>query len=225
MNKFFNFYRKGSCKENKIALTFDDGPSKETEKVLDLLKKFNAKATFFIWGKKIKGREKIIKRILREGHEIGNHTHSHKWLIFKSYNFIKKDILSCDIDLEKVGIQTSLFRFPAFKWGLISFIACLKLRKKVIFCDVVSNDWLRPWLRNKNKLIIIKIAPVIKKVIRRTKNGSIINFHDYLQGVGSHKEIIPILEGVLPELKKKKYKFVTVSELLKFKKVNSSTIV
>ena len=59
----FNIFFHGSRKNKKIAITFDDGPSKETEKVLNLLKKYDAKATFFIWGERIKGREKIIERI------------------------------------------------------------------------------------------------------------------------------------------------------------------
>lgn len=216
MNKLFNFYRKGSNKVNKIALTFDDGPSEDTEKVLDILKKFNIKATFFIWAKQIKGREKIIKRILKEGHEIGNHTFSHKHLHFKSYNFVKRDILACDLELQNLGIKTTLFRFPGFKWDLISLAVCLRLKKKVIFCDVVSHDWLRPWLNHKNKKIKIISEPVIKKILKKTKNGSIINCHDYLEGVGRNQKIITILKEVLPSLKRK-YRFVTVSELLNFK--------
>ena len=218
MKKIFNFYRHGSRKENKIALTFDDGPSEETEKVLELLKEYNAKATFFVWTQRIKGREKTIKRILREGHEIANHTHSHKRMIFKSFDFVKKDILKADEELKKQGIKTNLFRFPGFKWGITSFCVCLKLKKKVIFCDVVSQDWLRPWLKKRNPKVRIKLNPVIKRTLRKTKNGSIINLHDYLEGIGRHKEIIPILEKVLPKLKERKYDFVTVSELLNFKK-------
>lgn len=217
MKKIGNFYFYGERNKKEIALTFDDGPSDETKKVLAILEKYNAKATFFIWGQRIKGREEIIKRIIKEGHEIGNHTFSHKWLRFKSKKFIRKDIERCDQELAKFGIKTNLFRFPAFKFGINSIIVCNQLKKKVIFCDVVSNDWLNPWLRTKFKRkTLVKIGKVIKKVVAKTKNGSIINLHDYLEGIGSHKEIIPILKEIMPKLSKKGYKFVTVSKLLNF---------
>ncbi len=212
---FLNIYFHGNKNKNRIALTFDDGPSQETEKVLDILKKYGAKATFFICGQRIKGREKIIKRILKEGHEIGNHTYSHKHLWFKSKAFIEKDIKKCDKELSKFGIKTDLFRFPAFKFGFNSLVVCWKLKKKIIFCDMLSNDWLNPWLKMINKIKEIKIKKVIEKTLNNTKKGSILNFHDYLKGIGRHKEIIPIMEKVVPELKKKKFKFVTVSEILK----------
>ncbi len=211
----FNVYFHGSRKEKRIAITFDDGPSRETGKVLDLLKKYNAKATFFIWGKRIKGREKIIERIKKEGHEFGNHTYSHKRMSFKSKKFIEEDIKKCDAELSKFGIKTNLFRFPGFKFGLNSLLVCWMLKKKMIFADMVSKDWLNPWLKMKNNTKEpVKIDKPIKKTLSKTKNGSILNFHDYLEGIGTHKEIIPILERVLPKLKEKGFEFVTVSELL-----------
>jgi len=211
----FNIYFHGNRKNKKIAITFDDGPSKETEKVLDLLKKYNTKATFFIWGERIKGREKTIERIKKEGHEFGNHTFSHKRMWFKSRKFMKEDIQKYDDELNKFEIKTNLFRFPGFKFGLNSLIVCWKLKKKMIFADMVSNDWLNPWLKMKcNKKGPVKIDKPIQKTLSKTKNGSILNFHDYLEGIGSHKEIIPIMEKVLPKLKEKGFEFVTVSELL-----------
>ncbi len=204
MKKISNMYFQGNRKKNKIALTFDDGPSKETEKVLDLLKKYNAKATFFILGKRIKAREKIIKRINKEGHEIGNHTYSHKRLWFKSKRFAKKNIKKCDKELEKTGMKTNLFRFPGFKIGYCSWLATKELNKKVIFCDVSSLDWKKKGINYS-----------VKKVLNKTKKGSIINLHDYLQGIGKNRKIISILEKILPKLKDK-YKLVTISELLEF---------
>ena len=205
----------GSRKEKKIAITFDDGPAKETVKVLDILKKYDAKASFFIWGERIKGREKIIERIKREGHEFGNHTYSHKRLWFKSSKFIKRDIEKCDEELGRCQIDTDLFRFPGFKFGLISLIVCWKLKKKMIFADMISDDWLNPWLKKEyNKKETIKIDEVINRTLSKTKNGSILNFHDYLEGIGNHEKIIHIMEKVMPKLKEKGFKFVTVSELL-----------
>lgn len=219
MRKIGNWYNRARRNKKQIALTFDDGPSEETKKVLDILKKYNAKATFFIWGQRIKGRENIINRILKEGHEFGNHTFSHKWLWFKRKKVIAEEIIKCDDELSKFGIKTNLFRFPAFRFGINSIIICKRLKKKVIFSDVISNDWLNPWLKKKfKKNEPIKIEKVIKKVLKKTKNGSILNFHDYLEGVGPHNEIIPILEAIMLPLQKRGFKFITISNLLNFGK-------
>ena len=87
------------------------------------------------------------------------------------------------------------------------FRVCKKLEKKIIIYDVVSDDWKKPG-----------IEKIVNKVLRKTKNGSIIDFHDYLEGIGTNEEIIPILKKIIPELKKAGYKMITVSELL----INSS---
>ena len=70
---------------------------------------------------------------------------------------------------------------------------------------MVSNDWLNPWFKIKyNKKEPVKIDKPIRKTLSKTKNGSILNFHDYLEGIGSHKEVIPIMEKVLPKLARNK---------------------
>lgn len=202
MGKIGNLYIHGSRKNNKISLTFDDGPSDETSEILDLLREHDAKATFFIWGQRIKGRESILKRIIKEGHEIGNHSYEHKRLAFKSKRYIERDIKRCDAELSKLNIKTNLFRPPGLSMFYNLFMVCRKLRKKIIACDAISGDW-----RKKG------VGHSVKNILRRTKNGSMLNFHDYIEGIGSNKEIIPILKELLPRLKKK-YEFVTVSELL-----------
>jgi peptidoglycan/xylan/chitin deacetylase (PgdA/CDA1 family) len=204
MKKIGNLYFHGSRDKKEIALTFDDGPSDETKEVLKLLKKYSAKATFFIWGQRIEGREGTIDKIIKEGHEIGNHSYEHKRLAFKSQKYIKNDIQKCDEKLYNFNIKTNLFRPPGLSMFYNLFKVCKRLEKRIIACDIISNDW-----RKKG------IEYSVKRVLDGTKNGSIINFHDYLEGIGTNEEIIPILERVLPELKNK-YKFVTVSELLEF---------
>jgi len=153
--------------------------------------------------------------MIKEGHELANHTYSHKRSIFKTKKFIKKDILRCDEELSKINVKTNLFRFPGFKWGLNGFLICLKLNKKVIFSDSVPKDWMGAQLKKKGFVKRINIRPAIKRTLRKTKNGSIVNLHDYLEGIGRHKEIILLLESVLPKFKNK-FRMVTVSNLLNF---------
>jgi len=214
-------YYHGDKNINNIAITFDDGPSEETLDVLAILKKYDIKATFFIVGKMIKGREKIIEAIKIDGHEFGNHTFSHKRLWFKSKKFIKEDIQKCDDELQRVGIKTNLIRFPGLKYGFNAINVCKFLSKKIIAIDFITLnqfawDWFNPWLK-KIGLINneIKIDGVINGTIKNTRNGSILGFHDYLQEIGPHPELASILEIILPELKKKGFNFLTVSDLLK----------
>lgn len=211
----FNIYFHGDRIIKNIALTFDDGPSQETEIILNILKDYNIKATFFIFGERIRGREKIINKIKKDGHEFGNHTFSHKKMQFKSRKVVETEIKKCDNELSKFGIKTNLFRFPSFKFGLNSLIVCWKLKKKMIFADMISKDWLNPYLKKKyNKKGDININKPINRTLSKTKNGSILNFHDYLDEIGNNKEIIQIMEKVIPKLKEKGFEFVTVSELL-----------
>lgn len=213
-------YFHGDRAKNKIAVTFDDGPSEETLNVLSVLRKNDVKATFFLVGKMVRGREDIIETIKADGHELGNHTFSHKRLWFKSKKFIEDDIRKCDDELRRLGIVTNLIRFPGLKYGHNSLSVCKKLGKLPIFIELLTlnqfaYDWFRPWLKKKGFINgAIKIDMVVEKTIRNTKNGSILGFHDYLQEIGPHPESQLIIEKVIPELKKKGFEFVTVSELL-----------
>ncbi len=211
MKKFGNIYFHGNRELNQIALTFDDGPSYETGGILNLLNQYDARATFFIWGQRINGHEKIIERMIKEGHEIGNHSYNHKRLIFKSQKYIEDDLKKCDEELSKLNIKTNIFRPPYFSFFFNLLKVCKRLEKKIIICDVISNDWKKKGTEY-----------VTKKVLDDTRNSSILNFHDYLKGIGDNEDIIPILENILPKLKEK-YKLVTVSQLLFDKKEISRT--
>ncbi len=195
-----NIYFHGSRKERKIALTYDDSLSEETLGLLKLLKKFNIKATFFIEGKRIEGRENILKKIKKDKHEIGNHTFSHKSLLFKSKKFIEDEIEETD---KLLGIKTKIMRPPYLRIGFNAYNVCKKLGKKIVYCDAISHNW---------RLKGVEYA--VDNVLRKTRNGSIINMHDYLENIGRNKDIIEITKRAIIELKKRHYKFITISNLL-----------
>lgn len=93
-----NYHVKAFCNnpletEKKIALTFDDGPSEFTLEVLELLKKYNAKATFFCIGKNIEKHPEIVKQIIAEGHLVGNHSYSHS----KFFDFYHEDKITNEL--------------------------------------------------------------------------------------------------------------------------------
>lgn len=100
--------------KNVIYLTFDDGPSVITDKVLNILKENNIKATFFVIGNQIKDQEAVVKRIHDEGHGIGLHTYTHKFRIIYSSNeaFIKEMKTSQDEIHRITNITPTIIRFP-----------------------------------------------------------------------------------------------------------------
>ncbi|NLM35754.1 MAG: polysaccharide deacetylase [Clostridiales bacterium] len=126
--------------EKVIYLTFDDGPiPRITEDVLDILKKYEVKANFFVVGKEIKGREHILKRIYEEGHGIGLHTYTHKFSsIYKSdEEFIKEMDATRDLVKEVIGVDTGAIRFPGGSDLMLSQRLLQKLHER----DYRVYDW------------------------------------------------------------------------------------
>ena len=166
--------------EKTIHLTFDDGPVPETTPaLLDLLKSYNAKATFFLIGKNVEKNIDLYNRIRNEGHAVGNHTYSHVsgWRLgFDAY--------VNDIKLASKFIDSKLFRPP---YGKITpkQLKYLKQHYKLVFWDVLSYDFSQK----------ISSQKVLIKVLSGYKDGSIIVFHDSQKALKNVKYVLPkILE-------------------------------
>jgi peptidoglycan-N-acetylglucosamine deacetylase len=185
-----------------VALTFDDGPTPPfTTEVLNILKKHNIKATFFVTGQNANAHHDIIRRIQSEGHEIGNHSWSHPMMKFRSMEFIRKQIESTDRIIRKLGYEGEIhFRSPyAVTSGTLT--KTLKsLNKDNILFNVDPTDWRKP-----------SSAKITKRIMKQVHPGSIILMHD---GGGDRKNTVQALEGVIENLSKDGYEFVTVSGLL-----------
>ena len=186
--------------EKKIAITFDDGPNHTyTPRVLQLLKTYNAKATFFCIGKQVEKHPEILKIINAAGHAIGNHSFSHSTTIgFKSTEEWLDEIKKTDQAIFKVlNHKTDLFRPP---FGVTT--PHLAKAIKVTGHHVIGWN-IRPFdMAIKNPKIILN------RIIKNIKPGSIILLHD------KHGRIEIVLEQLLQFLKKKEYKMVTINELL-----------
>jgi len=177
--------------ENNIWLTFDDGPTPEvTAFILSVLKEENIKATFFLVGEQIEKFPNLVNDILSDGHLIANHSYSHKngWLTSKKKYL--KDIESC----QELMPQNKLFRPP---YGKITTaqISLLKEKYKIILWDVLSWDFSK------------KTTPkrVKQNVLKNTKNGSIIVFHNNQKSFRN----LSGLKETIQELKKQGFCFST----------------
>jgi peptidoglycan/xylan/chitin deacetylase (PgdA/CDA1 family) len=187
--------------ENKIYLTFDDGPTPLiTEWVLGILKKENIKATFFCIGNNIEKHPEIFNKIIEDGHSIGNHTFNH----LKGWKTTSKEYVE-NIDLcssiiqksTKNNLQSSLFRPP---YGRIKPMQTKLLRKKgfkIIMWDILSKDYDQT------------ISP--KKCLENTKkttSGSILVFHDSLK---AQKNLQYTLPKAIKFLKEKGFIFDSIN--------------
>lgn len=145
-----------------VAITFDDGPSKRyTTKALKILAKYDAKATFFIVGSEIAGREKIVKKIFNAGHEIGNHGFVHDAEKVNNTSIKKSQKIIYDI----CGIYPTLFRFPG---GLISGGINPMLAKHNLVAINWSVDSLDWFLKDKDK--------ITDRVLSKVEDGDVVAF-------------------------------------------------
>ena len=178
-----------------VALTFDDGPDpKTTPQALDILKKYGAKATFFMVGQNIAGNEAIVKRVHNEGHQIGIHTWDHPVLTKLPLETAQKEILDTQTAINNViGIKPTITRPP---YGAINATIQNSVDQSFIMWNVDSLDW-----KTRN-------TKAIMQEIAKTQPGSIILMHDI------HQTSIDALPSVLEYLKSNGYTLVTVDELL-----------
>ncbi|OIV42508.1 polysaccharide deacetylase [Flavobacterium johnsoniae] len=202
-----NYHVKAFCNnpletEKKIALTFDDGPTEFTLEVLELLKKYNAKAAFFCIGKNIEKHPKIIKQIIEEGHLVGNHSYSHsKFFDFYNAEQIKTEIKKTDELLEKFTSKKINFFRPPYGVTTPSIRRALKITgHKVIGWNIRSLDG-----GTKNQELIFS------RIIKRVSPGGIVLLHD----TAPHSVLV--LEQFLQFLKQNHYEVISIEELLSLK--------
>jgi peptidoglycan/xylan/chitin deacetylase (PgdA/CDA1 family) len=187
-----------------VALTFDDGPSKNVEQILTLLDKYNAKATFFLIGNELEKNLKEGQKIAEAGHQIGNHTYSHKRMIFKSPSFIKQEIEKTNQLIRKTSFKGEIdFRPPNGK-KLIGLPYYLKKH------NIQTITWnLEP------DTYYTSVSDKVNYVNKNVKPGSIILLHPMYDNTGNELKVI---EGILEHLSEEGYEFVTVNELQKLEK-------
>lgn len=194
-------YSQCVVESNVIAITFDDGPDpKGTPRLLDMLKERGVKATFFLVGKCATASPDIVKRIVAEGHELGNHTWTHPQLTrLKDTRVMDELQKTHDAIVNACGVAPTLYR-PPYGATRLSQQKSIhdQFQYTCILWDVDPNDWRSP--RSSTK--------VHDRVLAQTKPGSIILCHDI------HHETVDAMPSTLDDLKARGFQFVTVSQLI-----------
>lgn len=179
----------------KIALTFDDGPSKATEKLLDALKERNVKVTFFVIGEYAKRYPELIKREVEEGHIVGNHTYSHVDIARLSKTEAIEEIEKTNQIVKEISGTTIEYIRPPF--GDVNRELAEEMCLMTVMWSVDPLDWTT---ENEEE--------IVNKVVTETSENDIIILHDcYESSVNAAIRIIDILQA-------EGYEFVTVEELL-----------
>ena len=183
-----------------VALTFDDGPSKYTKEILDILKENRAYATFFVIGNKVEIYEETMQQMVLQGNEIGNHSYNHKWLTKLNEEDLKEQITKTQDVIYKVTGYTPTIIRPTY--GSISNKLREQLSLDVVMWSVDTSDW-------KYK----SVDRIVKEATTNIKDMDIILMHD------TYKRTVTALKKIIPILQKQGFEFVTVSELQEIKKL------
>jgi peptidoglycan/xylan/chitin deacetylase (PgdA/CDA1 family) len=199
------FKLRGSAQEKKVALTFDDGPdTRFTPKVLDALKANQVKATFFVLGAKASTHPDMVRRIVKEGHVIGNHSYSHANLPKLTVDKFQSQIINTESVLQGlIGYAPKLIRPPygAINEEQVRWIA--DHHYLIVNWNVDSLDWKS-----------LNSDQVLHNIMQQTKPGSIILQHS---GGADSQDLSGTVQAIGPLISKLKaagYTFVTVPELL-----------
>ncbi|HAY3541756.1 TPA: polysaccharide deacetylase family protein [Elizabethkingia anophelis] len=210
----------GKPKDNEkvMVLTFDDGPDPEyTPKILDILSKYKVPATFFVLGIQAEQNIPLVKRIYREGHEIGNHTFTHPNMAEVSSQRSKMEMDATRLLIESItGHSTILFRAPfnadSEPETLQEIIPVADSRERnylTVGESIDPEDWQAGEIKGFNA------DTIVNRVIRSQGNGNIILLHD---AGGPREATIQALPRIIEYFQKKGYRFTTVANLLGMKK-------
>jgi peptidoglycan/xylan/chitin deacetylase (PgdA/CDA1 family) len=195
----------GPGTKREIALTFDDAPDANfTPKILDILKKNGVTATFFVVGWRVEAYPDIVKRIVDEGHILGNHSYSHANLPKLNDDAFHEQIIKTDRLIEKfTGFTPNIVRPP---YGSVTArqVRWLVTQKKIIVnWDVDSLDWKG-----------LKAEPIARNVLNHVHAGAIILQHSGTGTGGDLSGTVDALPRIIDELKSEGFKLVTIPQLL-----------
>ncbi|PAX53290.1 glycosyltransferase [Brunnivagina elsteri] len=203
--------RWGGSNKNKIALTFDDAPDQRfTPGVLDTLKRYHVPATFFVVGINANGNSDLLHRIVKEGHEIGNHTFTHPNIAITPHKQLKLELNATERLLEgELGLRTLLFRPPYaedVEPETPEEVAPLEytgnLGYYIIGMQIDPNDWRSPG-----------IDKIVDAIVEQATSGqgNVVLLHD---SGGDRTQTVAALPKIIEELQKRNFELVTISNLL-----------
>ena len=195
-----HFARYGSRRRRVVALTFDDGPWTDTPRVLDVLERRHVPGTFFAIGRQVADGAGSLRRELRDGDVVGNHTWDHRD-VSGGGSFARGEMESTSAAIHGyAGFDTCVFRAPYNDYSGAQIEEAWRLHMKTVQYDVDPADWSRPGS-----------DAIYSRVVDAVRPGSIVLLHD---GGGDRSETVAALPRIIDELRRRGYAFATVTDLL-----------
>ncbi|MCL1959091.1 MAG: polysaccharide deacetylase family protein [Spirochaetes bacterium] len=194
-----------------VALTFDDVPQSKSEQLLDILKENNVKAAFFAVGQYIRRNPDAIKRMIAEGHEIGNHSDDHSFLGVKgklNEREIRQNLAAVQEAVKSItGSCPVYFRAPYFDYSDELLVIAKEMGMPVIGAAIDSQDWAAS----------ITTGQIVSNVMNTAKDGGIIVLHEHSEG--DLDRTIRAIPLIVNELRREGYEIMSLGELVKRKGV------
>ena len=183
---------------HEVCLTFDDGPHPGSmDKILDTLKTQDVKATFFVVGKMVDLHPELVRRMMAEGNEVGNHTYTHKRLNQMPLASAKQEIAACAASVKRAtGADMTLMRPPGMEYNNDVLYLAQQMGYVTVHWNVVAADYMP-----------LDPQIIVQRVLNQTKDGSVILLHD-------SPDTAKALPTLIKALKSQGYKFVTTSQML-----------
>jgi polysaccharide deacetylase family sporulation protein PdaB len=212
-NHFYGpVFAEVQTKQKIVALTFDDGPySPYTEQILDVLRDRDVQATFFLVGANAAKNPQLVKRIVEEGHQIGNHTYTHVDLLKMDRSEAIAEIDKTNAVLQaETGVMPHLVRPPhGFRDPSIMDVMASR-GLNVVEWSVMSKDWTNPG-----------VEKIVERTVDKVQNGSVILLHDG-DGIAckaDRSQTVAATRKIIDKLQARGYRFVTVDEILQSREV------
>jgi peptidoglycan/xylan/chitin deacetylase (PgdA/CDA1 family) len=207
--------RKGTVyrvdtREKVVAITFDDGPSPIwTPLILGVLKSAGVKATFFMIGLHVERYPDIARRVVEEGHEVGNHSYDHHGIFYYTREELDMEIRQAEEVIKKTtGVAPCYFRPPKAWITTLEKRQVREMGYEVVLWTLNSKDW-----------VMFSAKRILKFLLKKVRPGDILLFHDsggvFTTEHGNREETIKVLPSLIKVLNDRGYRFVTITELLK----------
>lgn len=186
----------------EIALTFDDGPSPQnTQAILDVLRRYQVKATFFMLGTWVEKYPDLARAVVADGHAVGDHSWSHPDLTQLSASEITQQLTSTrDIIQQVTGVRPVLFRPPYRAYNRQVLDIAASLHFSTVLWNIDPHDWEMPGK-----------GPIISTALGNAQNGAIILLHD---GGGDRSQTVEALSTIIEKLQAQGFTFVTIPQML-----------
>jgi peptidoglycan/xylan/chitin deacetylase (PgdA/CDA1 family) len=196
---------RGRSRMGAVALTFDDGPSEETERILDVLAMHGLSATFFMIGRNVERLPQTARRVVAEGHEIGNHSYSHPIFLYRTPHETGQQLEHTQAVIARTtGVKPEFARPPCGVRTRAYFRAAQRLGLRTVQWDVAGFDWKR---RDGKQ--------IAHDVLRKARAGSIILLHDGdSEGKRDRRETVAALPLIIEGLRGRGLHIAPLSQLL-----------